>query len=329
MRLRSLLTSCCALAQVIVALNGFVNAQISSEQSTSDARIGQDPALIDVQSDAKSDISVSELRIGPGDLLEIKVYGAPDLSGILRVSSTGEITFPLLGAVKVASLTPEDAQKTIEQRLVSGRLVRDPHVNVLVKEFASQGISVIGEVAHPGIYPLLGSPRLFDALSAAGGTTNRAGRMVYIIHREHPSSGQAIFLSTDFTQIVQQNVFLKPGDTVMVSRAGIIYVSGDVKTPGGYVMNSDENLTVLQALALAQGLNPTASTKNVRIIRRNAGELKQIPVELKQIMAAKAPDIRLESEDVLFVPNSASKSAARRSLESIVQVATGMAIYRR
>ena len=143
---------------------------------------------------------------------------------------------------------------------------------------------------------------------------------------EHISHTQ---LPTDFTQIVQQNVFLKPGDTVMVSSAGIIYVSGDVKTPGGYVMNSDENLTVLQALALAQGLNPTASTKNVRIIRRNAGELKQIPVELKQIMAAKAPDIRLESEDVLFVPNSASKSAARRSLESIVQVATGMAIYRR
>ena len=96
----------------------------------------------------------------------------------------------------------------------------------------------------------------------------------------------------------------------MVSRAGIVYVAGDVKTPGGYVMNNDENLTVLQALALAQGVNPTASTKNVRIIRRNAGQLHEIPVELKKILAAKAPDLRLEDEDVLFVPNSASKSAA-------------------
>lgn len=105
-------------------------------------------------------------------------------------------------------------------------------------------------------------------------------------------------------EALTQNVFLQSGDTVMVSRAGIVYVSGDVKTPGGYVMNNDENLTVLQALALAQGLNPT-STKNVCIIRRKDGRLQEIPIELKQIMTAKAPDIARENEDVLFVPNSA------------------------
>jgi polysaccharide export outer membrane protein len=115
----------------------------------------------------------------------------------------------------------------------------------------------------------------------------------------------------------------------MVSTAGIVYVSGDVKLPGGFVMQPNEALTVLQAIALAQGLNPTASVNNTRIIRRTSGKLEQIPVELKQIMEAKSPDIQLENEDVLFVPNSASRSAARRSLESIVQVATGLAIYRR
>jgi len=313
---------------------------LPSVGSTNGVLFAQNPALLGADNSANSDTkslandaasggSSSELRLGAGDLLELKVFNAPELSEVLRVSGAGEITVPLVGPTKVAGLTAEQAQKDIEQRLVSGGFLRDPHVNILVKEFASQGISVLGEVARPGIYPLLGSPRLFDALSAAGGTTSRAGKMVYVIHREHPSAGNAILLSQDPKRALAQNVFLQLGDTVMVSRAGIVYVSGDVKTPGGYVMNNDDSLTVLQALALAQGVNPTASTKNVRIIRRKDGKLQEIPVQLKQILAAKAPDIALENDDVLFVPNSASKSAARRSMESIVQVATGLAIYRR
>jgi len=103
----------------------------------------------------------------------------------------------LVGVAKVAGLTAEQAQRDLEQRFASGGFLRDPHVNILVKEFATQGISVLGEVARPGIYPLLGSPRLFDALSAAGGVTNRAGKMVYVSHREHPSAGNAIFFSRD------------------------------------------------------------------------------------------------------------------------------------
>jgi polysaccharide export outer membrane protein len=274
---------------------------------------------------------VTELRLGPGDLLEIKVFGQSELSDTLRVGNNGEITMPLAGAMKVAGETVEEAQKQIERRLLSGGFLRDPHVNILVKEFASQGISVLGEVARPGIYPLLGPRTLFDAIAAAGGTTNRAGRTVVITHRNPQISGEAatVVLSKDPKETAKQNLELHPGDTVMVSKAGIVYVSGDVKNPGGFLLDSNENLTVLQAIALAQGLNPTAAGGNVRIIRRNSGKLEDIPVGLKQIMEAKSPDIPLENEDVLFVPNSASKSAARKSLESIVQVATGLAIYRR
>ena len=320
---------CCAILASFPVIQSLLLAQ-NSAQINADSYAKSSAKRVDrVADDAVSKPSTSDPRIGPGDLLELKVFAAPELSGTLRVSGAGDITVPLIGAAKVAGLTAEQAQKDLEQRLLSGGFMRDPHVNILVKEFATQGISVLGEVAHPGIYPLLGSPRLFDALSAAGGTTNRAGKTIYISHRERPSAGNAVLLSQDPKQALAQNLFLQPGDTVMVSRAGIVYVSGDVKTPGGYVMNNDENLTVLQAIALAQGVNPTASTKNVRIIRRKDGKLQEIPVELKQIMAAKAPDIALENEDVLFVPNSASKSAVRRSMESIVQVATGLAIYRR
>jgi len=327
MRTRHLLTLCCVFLLSIGSRNGLIAQNAPRVSPDNDATSARKVAA-STANDAASNASQSDPRIGPGDLLELKVFGAPELGGTLRVSGAGEITVPLIGAEKVAGLSPEQAQKNLEQRLVSGGFLRDPHVNILVK-FATQGISVLGEVARPGIYPLLGSPRLFDALSAAGGATNRAGKMIYISRREDPSAGSAILLSQDPRQSLAQNVFLQPGDTVMVARAGIVYVSGDVRTPGGYVMNNDENLTVLQAIALAQGLNPTASTKNVRIIRRKEGKLQEIPVELKQIMTAKAPDISLENEDVLFVPNSASKSAARRSLESVVQVATGLAIYRR
>lgn len=323
MFLRRFVLLLCALLCAIPATNSVLMAQDSAQMSSNKG------ASASGSNDKTPTATSSDLRLGPGDSLELKVFGSPELGGTMRVSGAGVITVPLIGATKVGGSTPEQAQKEIEQRFVSGGFLRDPHVNILVKEFASQGISVVGEVAHPGIYPLLGSPRLFDALSAAGGTTNRAGKIVYIIHRDQPSAGQAIILSPDPKQALAQNVFLQPGDTLMVSRAGIVYVSGDVKTPGGYVMNNDDNLTVLQALALAQGLNPTASTRNVRIIRRKEGKLEEIPVGLAQIMAAKAPDIALQNEDVLFIPNSAAKSAARRSVESIVQVATGLAIYRR
>src|SRR5438270_7278260 len=280
------------------------------------------------QASAKDQSLQPALRVGPGDLLEIKIYGSPELSDTVRVSGNGEVTIALIGATKVAGSTTEEAQERIAGSFRSGGYLRDPHVGVLIKEFASQGISVLGEVARPGIYPLLGSRRLFDALSAAGGTTNRAGKTIIIVHRDRPSAARVIVLSHDPLQSAQQNDELAPGDTVTVSKAGIVYVSGDVKVPGGFVMDGD-HLTVLQAIALAQGLNPTASSRNARVIRRSSGKLQDIPVGLKQIMEAKAPDISLENEDVLFIPNSASKSAARRSLESIVQVATGLAIYRR
>jgi polysaccharide biosynthesis/export protein len=257
------------------------------------------------------------------------VYGSPELSNTVRVSDAGKITVPLVGAVEVLGLTAEESQRRVEQQLVSGGFLRNPQVNILVKEFATQGISVLGEVAKPGVYPLLSSRRLFDALSMAGGTTIRAGNTVVITHRDQPSAPELVTLARDPKEAARQNIELQPGDTVMVVKAGIVYVSGDVKNPGGYAIESNESLTVLQAIALAQGLNPTASTKNVRIIRKNSGVLQEIPVELKQIMQAKTSDVALQNDDVLFIPNNASKSAARRSLESIVQVATGLAIYRR
>jgi len=269
----------------------------------------------------------SDLPLTSGDLIDVRVYGEPDLSGSYRVSDNGGITMPLIGDLELSGLTLEEAQKQMAQRFRDGGFMRDPQITLFLKESAAGMISILGEVIKPGRYSLPGSPRLFDALSAAEGVTSRAGREITILHRNELQ--QVLELSSDTSNEARENIALQPGDTLIVSRAGIVYVSGDVKMPGGYVMDGNQNLTVLQAIALAQGLNPTASLGKARIIRRRNNKLEDIPVPLKQITAASAPDISLENEDVLFIPNSTSKSAARRSLESIVQVATGMAIYRR
>lgn len=314
-----------------VALLTFLVSLPLAAQTAESKPISPSPAvnsrIAPISEDRQGRASTSNLPLASGDLIEVRVYGEPDLSGSYRIGDTGAITMPLIGELALAGLTLEEAQQRMAQRFRDGGFLRDPQITLFLKESAAGMISILGEVTKPGRYSLPGSPRLFDALSAAEGATSRAGRQITVLHRNE--SRQVIELPSETSNEARENIALQPGDTLIVSRAGIVYVSGDVKMPGGYVMDGNQNLTVLQAIALAQGLNPTASLGKARIIRRRNNKLEDIPVPLKQITAASAPDISLENEDVLFIPNSTSKSAARRSLESIVQVATGMAIYRR
>ena len=270
------------------------------------------------------------LKIGGGDLLEVKVYGVPELTDSVRVSARGDVSLPLVGSVHLDGLTSEQGEKLIEQKLKDGGYLRDPHVSIFVKEYVTQGISVMGEVAKPGIYPLLGTRRLFDALSNAGGTTAKAGKVISITHRENPEHPQLVSMSNDPAKSSETNVEILPGDTIVVSKAGVIYVVGEVTKPGGFVMENNESLSVLQAIALAEGLGHNYSLKGVKIIRKTPEGLKDVPVPLKDMMEGKGgQDIALQSEDVLFIPASAGKNAARRTLEAVVQMATGMAVYRR
>lgn len=270
----------------------------------------------------------SEMLIGPGDMLEVSVYGAPDYIKQVRVSSTGEITLPLSGAVKVGGLSTAQAETVIEKKLSDGKFFNDPKVSVLEKEFGTQGISVLGEVQKPGIYPLPGTRNLFDALSAAGGTTARAGSIVSLTHRSDPQNPKIINLSYEGKTNDQANVSVYPGDTVMVSKAGVVYVTGDVKLPGGFIMEN-AHMTVLQALAMAQGANSSAKLDGAKLIRNSGqgGKPEEISIPLKKILSARAPDVNLQPNDIVFVPNSAAKSAGIRTMETILQTASGIAIY--
>ena len=263
--------------------------------------------------------------IGAGDLLKVGVLGAPESDQEVRVGADGNVALNFIGSVHVAGLTPEQA--IITKKFVAGGFFTDPQVSVFAKEYATQGVSVLGEVQKPNVYPLLGSRRLFDVLSLAGGTTPKAGQVITITRRDHPRELRTVLLSNDPAKSAVANVEIFPGDTVVVSKAGIVYVVGDVRKPSGVVMENGTQMTVLQAIAMAEGTNPTAALNAARLIRKTPTGPQETPLELKKILAAKSPDIHLQAEDIIFVPNNAAKTAGKRGLEAIIQAATGLAIY--
>jgi polysaccharide biosynthesis/export protein len=276
---------------------------------------------------ATSPSAGTEMLVGPGDLLKVSVLGAPEFDQELRVSSNGDAVLALIGSFHIGGLTTEQAGQLIRKKLMDGGFFSDPQVSVFEKEYATQGVSVLGEVQKPGVYPLIGPHRLFDVLSQAGGTTAKAGMQVTITHQNDQRSPQVVTMSSEPLANNEANAEVRPGDTVVVSKAGIIYVVGDVHKPSGFVMENN-GMTVLQALAMAEGPNGTAALNGSKIIRRGPTGPGEVHIDLKKMLAAKAPDLKLQAEDILFIPRSAAKNAGAQTLDAIVRVATGVAVYR-
>jgi len=268
------------------------------------------------------------LRLSAGDLLEIKVLGTndPDFAPKLRVDGQGMVNLPYAGPVRVAGRTAEDAGSLIEATFRDKDVLKDPHVSVTVLEYATQGVTVGGEVKNPGVYPLLGTHNLLDLLAAAGGVTPTAGKAVTVSHRDDPAHPQIVSVETKPGSAVAYNTDIRPGDTIVVSRAGIVYVLGDVAKPGGFLIENSDRLTVLQAIALAQGTNRTAALNNAKLIRKTPTGREETQIALKKILADKGDDKPLNDGDILFVPMSGGKSALL-NIESILPSTAAAAIY--
>jgi polysaccharide export outer membrane protein len=274
---------------------------------------------------APTDASPS-VRLGPGDLIEVNVYNVPELSTKARIGNSGDVYLPLIDYVHVGDITIEEAQVLIEKRLESGGFVRGPHVSIMLDESVSQGITILGEVARPGIYPAMGDRKLYDLISSAGGFTPSAGRKVSIIRQHGEPPTITLNLPRNFADDVQDNVAIIPGDTISVPRAPIIYVVGDVQRPAGLLVDNG-SLTVLQALALAGGTNHTAKMGGVRIIRKDStGSMTETKVPLKKMLEAKVPDVTLQADDILFVPLSGARVAAGQGLSAAMSAAVGIAV---
>ncbi len=269
----------------------------------------------------------SSVKLGIGDLIEISVFGVPDLSSKARISGSGDVYLPLIDYVHVAELTVDEAQELIQKRLEDGGFVRGPHVSIFVNESASQAITMVGEVNRPGAYPAIGERRLFDLISASGGLSEKAGRIITIEHHGDPGKKVELQLSSNnLAEDTQDNVDIYPGDLIIVSRSGIVYVVGDVLRPSGFLVSEDTALTVLKALALAGGGTKTSALNRTRILRQTPNGLQEIPIRLKKILYAKAPDVALMKGDILFVPGSGAKAAAYRTVDAAVSLSTTLAV---
>jgi len=267
------------------------------------------------------------LPLGVGDLLDVRVFDTPELSSKLRVDEKGEITLPIGGAVTVEGLTAEQVGIAIEERLRQRHILRDPHVDVFVDEYATQGVTVAGEVKMPGIYPWTGKHTVLDFISAAGGVTAYASKTVTISRkdREQVISFQ---LQNSLQTPSGDDLEARPGDRILVARAGVVYVVGDVGRPGGYLIENNDTVTVLKALALAQGMNKTARY-DAKLIRHAPSGPTETDLPLKKILANQAADPQLEDGDILFVPVSGGKQFADKGVTAILQTAVGVVIYGR
>lgn len=265
--------------------------------------------------------------LSPGDLIDYSVYGVPEMTQRTRLNSSGVVYLPLLDEVHLSGMTTEQAQKKLEDLLVSGGFLRNPHVSVAVVEYAN-GISLLGEVAKPGVYPVSGARRLYDLLAAAGGMTPSAGSQVNITHKDSADQPQTVTVSKDPAKSMDGNVLVMPGDTVVVGKAPVVYVVGEVVTPSGFLLDGTESLTVLKAIAMAHGTVHGARLDGTKVIRKNDKGFVEIPVPLSKIMSAKANDVELQANDIVFVPTSATKNAARKTLETAISLATGVTLVR-
>lgn len=268
------------------------------------------------------------LKIGPADTVHVKVLEAPELEQVAKVTDAGEIPLVLGGNVKIAGLTPAEAARTIEKVLKDGGFVLTPHVTLTIDQYATQNVSVLGEVHAPGTYPI-GTPRtVVDVLSLAGGVTEVADRKITI---ERRASGEKItyFLSNQAKTALDDNVKVYPGDIVMVPKADVVYVLGDVGHPGGIVMSTnDSRLSVLQAISMAGGTLPHAIPSHTRMVRKQAdGTYVEIALPLSDMQKGKKPDVPLQANDIIYVPFSYGRNMAL-SLGGIIGAATSASIYR-
>jgi polysaccharide export outer membrane protein len=268
------------------------------------------------------------LLIGAGDVLHVQVVDAPEMEQHVRVTDAGMI--PLVGAgdVKVAGLTPSEAVAAVRDHLIASHYMNHPQVLVTVEQYATETVSVVGEVARPGAFPITTPRTVLDVLSFAGGITNVADRNIMI--QRHGSKDDTVpyFVSNDPKQAVSTQVMVHPGDTVIVPKAGIVYILGDVNRPGGFAMsNNEEHMTLLQALTLAGGVTHAAKQGHARLLRQDEGKTREEELNLGEIQKGKRPNPTLYAGDILYVPFSWARNLVTTGAPGIAASATSAVIY--
>jgi len=273
--------------------------------------------------------SQDTLLIAPGDLLHIQVADTPEMDEDVRVTDQGMVPIVGIGDVRVAGLNPSDAATIVHNRLIDSHYLNHPQVSINVEEFATLQVSVIGEVKASGAYPIATPRPILDVLALAGGLTPEANRHILVERKGDQQHPLDYYVSNDGMQAIEHQVMVNPGDTIVVSRAGIVYILGDVNRPGGYVMSNNESqLTLLQGLALAGGVTRAAKQGHAHLIRKKpGGGFIDTELSVGEIQKGKQPDLALLPGDVLYLPFSFGRNLATTGAASIAGSAAAAAVY--
>jgi polysaccharide export outer membrane protein len=270
-------------------------------------------------------------QVSDGDLLDIVIFDTPELSGRFRVNLKGDILLPLAGALHVAGLTISEITDAVSQRYKDAKLLVAPEVTVFVAEFNRRTITITGEVRAPGVYSIAAPRTLTDTLAMAGGLNDSASRTVSIVHSADPKEIIHVTLNVGAQtpeSIEEGRMEILPGDSIFVARSGVIYVVGELARPGGYQVEHNNRLTLLEAVALAGGLTRTAKASQSRLIRRSATGREELTVNLQKVLYGGGPDMLLTDGDILFVPTSVIKEYSQQVISGAIGSATTYGIYR-
>jgi len=287
----------------------------------------------------------STYLLGPDDQLEIS---GPELTDLptkpVRIDGEGDIQLPLAGSVHVAGLTVQQTEQKLDGDF--SKYIRQPQVVVNVVEVRSQPVSVLGAVNSPGVHQVQGHKTVLEMLASAGGVRQDAGYSIRITRELEwgciplpgahlDASGKYSVAEVNLRKIMdaktpEDNIQIFPHDVISVPKAEMVYVIGEVHRSGGFVLGEHQTISALQALSLAEGLNPGADPRHAKILRLKpeADQREELPVDVKDALSGKKPDFPLQGEDILFIPGSTGKKAALRGLEAAIQTGTGLAIWR-
>lgn len=305
----------------------------------------QMPAPVDPAAQPVRAASTTAYVLGPGDAVSVHVGDMPEIPNApVRLDPNGFVDLPMAGHFQASGMTLETFKAALAERLK--RYITDPAISVSLADNESQPVSVIGSVNAPGVHQMGGPKRLIEVISLAGGVRPDAGFRV-IVTRDTargpiPLADAKVDQTGRFSTAVlsldgllnasnpAENILIQPDDVISIPKAEVVYVTGQVKRSGGFPLQSHESISLLQAISLAEGLGPDAQSKKARILRPTAGDrtkVTDIPVDVKSILEGKSPDMPLYANDVLFIPNSAAKTATRRTIDTMLQGAVGLAIY--
>jgi polysaccharide export outer membrane protein len=281
------------------------------------------PSVVDQQ--LASVANLPSHKIAPNDLLALSVYDAPQLTRTLRVGPDGLIDLPLLQqAVRADGLLPKELEVTIANSLKAEQVLLRPLVTVTILEYNNRNVSVMGAVQKPLTFPVIGATRLMDALAKAEGTTRDAGPELLLSRPGEPGVTRFNLKQLMSGSDPSQNVKLEGGEEIRIPEARKIYVVGNIKKPGAVPVRDGTETTVLKLLAVVEGLTPYS--QNIAWIYRSdpvTGQRKEIPIQLKKIMARKSPDVELQAEDILYIPDATNKRAALETAKVLLTTGSG------